>query len=419
LSIDGRKSCKKQGPSEPEFDVQEKKVMITRDDIRELAELQCIEEEEGCAVSFYFQPRTPQNKSHREEAILLKDLVRDTLRQAEKDGKNASLRRDLQRIVDVAADLHGNQARAKAMFACDTRHFWREFDIPPQLSGTQLLVNRRFHLKPLAALLGAHPRICVALLDRHKARVFDLRLDEVKEQEGLFRPLPRRGRGDGFAGYDGGHAERSVQDEALHHFKFVAEHLRETLEKDLFDNLIIGCQESNWHDLEGHLHPYLKKRMLGRFSADVGSIRTEQVREQAGRILRESQEEGRRDLVKEVISQAKSNSLGVTGLRRVLRSLELGEVQTLLVGQNYRAHAVECTGCGHLDAHMVRYCPACGRITRELEDVCDAIIPVSIRRDIELFYVDGDPEFDKVGNIAALLRFRTDQSKGGVIAVAS
>ena len=78
--------------------------MITREDIRELAQLQCIEDEEGCALSFYFQPRTPQNKSHREEAILLKDLVRDTIREAEKDGKNESLRRDLQRVVGCGPD---------------------------------------------------------------------------------------------------------------------------------------------------------------------------------------------------------------------------------------------------------------------------------------------------------------------------
>jgi peptide subunit release factor 1 (eRF1) len=103
----------------------------------------------------------------------------------------------------------------------------------------------------------------------------------------------------------------------------------------------------------------------------------------------------------------------------VLRSLELGEIQTLLIGENYRAHAIECTSCGHLDAHMVRYCPACGRSTRELEDVCDAIIPTAIRRDIELFYVKDNPEFDGAGNIAALLRFRADQSRGTRIAAAS
>jgi peptide subunit release factor 1 (eRF1) len=108
----------------------------------------------------------------------------------------------------------------------------------------------------------------------------------------------------------------------------------------------------------------------------------------------------------------------VTGLRRVLRSLELGEVQTLLLGENYSARAVECTSCGHVDAHMVPFCPVCGKATRELEDVCDAMIPLAIRRDIELFYVKDNPEFDRVGNIAALLRFRADQARTPVAASA-
>jgi len=65
---------------------------------------------------------------------------------------------------------------------------------------------------------------------------------------------------------------------------------------------------------------------------------------------------------------------------------------------------------------MVRDCAACGRATREMEDVTDAIIHAAIRRDIELFYVKDDPDFDRAGNIAALLRFRADQSKGGMLA---
>jgi peptide subunit release factor 1 (eRF1) len=142
----------------------------------------------------------------------------------------------------------------------------------------------------------------------------------------------------------------------------------------------------------------------------------EQVREQASRILRESLERRCKELAKEAVSQAKSNSRGVTGLRRVLRSLELGEVQTLLIGEKFSHLAVECASCGHLDAHAVRHCTACGRETREIEDVTEAIIPAAIRRDIELFYVKDDPEFDRAGNIAALLRFRADQSKGGMLA---
>jgi peptide subunit release factor 1 (eRF1) len=386
--------------------------MITREDIRELAQFQG--NGADCAISFYFQPPKPKNKSHREEAILAKDLVRNALREVEKSGRNGCARADLRRVLDLAAGLHGNQARAKAVFACGTRNLWREFDLPPLLPETRLFVNRRFHLKALAVVLGAQPRLWLALIDRHRARLFDLHLDELKERESLFRTLPRRGRGDGFAGYDAGHAERSVNDEILHHFKNVAEYLRQGEEKGAFDSLIVACQDHNWHEFEPHLHPYVKKRLLGRFVADVGATTHEQVREQAGRILRQSLEQHQHDLVSEVLGHAKSNGRGVTGLRRVLRSLEMGEVQTLLMAENYSAHAVECTSCGHLDAHMVRYCPVCGRGTQELEDVCDAIIPAAIRRDVELLYVKEEPEFDRVGSIAALLRFRSDQSKGGI-----
>lgn len=387
--------------------------MISREDIRELAQFHT-NVNEGSALSFYFEPRTPQNKSHREETILAKDLVRKALREADKNGKNGSTRADLNRILELAENLHGNQARARAVFACGSRNFWREFDLPSQLPETQLFVNRQFHLKPLALLLGAQPRLWVALVDRQKARFFDLRLDELKEREGMSRtPAVRQGRS---AGYDGGHAQRRVNDEAMHHFKSVAEHLSAALEKGLYEKLIIGCHDTSWHELESQLHPYVKQRLLGHFPADLSRITNEQIREQAGRILRESLDQRCKELAREAISQAKSNARGVTGLRRVLKSLELGEVQTLLIGDKFSHLAVECADCGHLDAHMVRQCPLCGHETRELEDITEAMIPAAILRDVELFYVEDDPEFDRAGNIAALLRFRADQSKGGMLA---
>jgi len=387
--------------------------MISREDIRELAQFHT-NVNEGSALSFYFEPCTPQNKSHREETILAKDLVRKALREADKNGKNGSTRADLNRILELAENLHGNQARARAVFACGSRNFWREFDLPSQLPGTQLFVNRQFHLKPLALLLGAQPRLWVALVDRQKARFFDLRLDELKEREGMSRtPAVRQGRS---AGYDGGHAQRRVNDEAMHHFKSVAEHLSAALEKGLYEKLIIGCHDTSWHEFESQLHPYVKQRLLGHFPADLSRITNDQIREQAGRILRESLDKRCKELAREAISQAKSNARGVTGLRRVLKSLELGEVQTLLIGDKFSHLAVECADCGHLDAHMVRQCPLCGHETRELEDITEAMIPAAILRDVELFYVEDDPEFDRAGNIAALLRFRADQSKGGMLA---
>ena len=378
---------------------------ITREQIREVAEF---EDSNFCAVSFYFQPSTPRNKAHKEDTILIKDLVRDSLRKLETKGTREDVRADLDRVVRLSGELRSNGTHAKAIFACAARKVWREYDVPPTLPGTQLFVDRHFHLKPLAHLLGAFPQLGVVLVDRHRARFFDLRLGELTEREGLFQPLSRKGRSDGYAGYDGGHAQRRVNDEARQHYKAVAEVLKESLEKGVFEKWILGCQDVHRSHLEPQLHPYVSQALLGRFQADTLHITRDEIRTNAQQIVDRWQSDRLRELVELALDQARSNGRGVTGLRRVLRSLEMGEVQTLLIGENLQAHAVECAGCGHLDAHIVGFCPVCGRATQEVVDVGEAILPWVIRRDIETFYVRDDAEFDKVGNIAALLRFRAE-----------
>jgi len=378
---------------------------MTREQIRELAEFQ---DTKASAVTFYFQPSTPRNKAHKEDVILIKDLAREALRNLESQGRNEAARADLDHILRMSDELRSNGTHGKAVFACSSQNLWREYDVPANLPATQLFVDRHFHLKPIAQLLGATPLLGVVLVDRHRARIFDLRLGELTEREDLFHPLPRRGRSDGFAGYDGGHAQRRVEDEARQHFKNVAESLKSLLEKGIFEKWILACQDAHLSLLEPQLHSYVSQALIGRFRADLNHISNDDIRAHAQRIADRWQGDRRRELVEQALGQARSNGRGVTGLRRVLRSLELGEVQTLLIGENLQGHAVECTGCGHIDAHLVSACPACGRATQEIVDVGEAILPWVIRRDIETFYVKDDPEFDKVGNIAALLRFRSE-----------
>lgn len=378
---------------------------ITREQIRELAGFR---DAESCAVSFYFQPSAPRNKAHKEDAILIKDLTRDATRYLESKGKKDCARADVDRILQMAGDLRSNGTHAKAIFACAAQNLWLEYDLQPRLPGTQLFVDQRFHIKPLAHLLGAFPRLGVVLVDRHRARIFDLRLGELTEREDFFQPLSRKGRSDGFNGYDAGRAERRADDEARQHFKAVAEAVKQSIEKGVFEKWILACHDTHVPMIETQLHPCASAALLGRIHADLGHVVLDTIQIDAERIVDHWHVARRRELVEQAVNQARSNKRGVTGLRRVLRSLEQGEVQTLLIGENFLSHAVECSGCGHIDAHLVSFCPACGRATQEVVDVSEAILPWVIRRDIELFYVKDDPEFDHVGNIAALLRFRAD-----------
>ncbi len=238
----------------------------------------------ACALSFYFQPDPPQDRSHRREAIVAKDVVKQALKSAAASGKNGSLHADLDRVLDLATNLRGN-ARGKAVFACSAQNFWKEYELPPRLGATRIFLQPRFQLKPLAALLGAQPALCVAMVDRQRARFFDLRLDDLRERGAIVHMLSRNAASYGYNGYEGGHAERRVSEEALQHFKAVSERLRTDFEKGIWERLIVGCQDANWPEFEAHLHPYVKQRLIGRFSADVASVSNEEIRDHAGAVL--------------------------------------------------------------------------------------------------------------------------------------
>jgi predicted Zn-ribbon and HTH transcriptional regulator len=421
--------------------------MITREDIAELAHF---ESPEGCAVSFYFQPGRPQDMSHREEIIRVKDLVRTALHAAEKNGNGRGAREDLERILTLTESRLSGRASlryAKAVFACSSRDFWREYDLPPRLAGQSLTVEHQFHLRPLTAIAATLTRVCIALAGRTTARFFELWGGEIRGTEKFVSELPRRGRSDGFAGYDAGHADRHVDHEALHHFKKFADRVQKILTRGIAETklgeleggsfrvsefpgpraagagraaesprsaalLVIGCRDETWPEIEPRLHPYAKQRLIGRFAFDAATGTVEQVREQADRILEDYRSRRYHELFRRVTDEAKANGLGALGIKRVLRSLESGEVQILLLGKSFAAPAAECRKCGHVEPFKSGIpCPVCSSETRFLEDVSDLLLSAAVRSGLEIIHVPPDPEFEKVGNVAALLRFRADQNR--------
>jgi peptide subunit release factor 1 (eRF1) len=382
--------------------------MITREEIRQLAQF---ESPRGCAISFYFQPQTPQNKSHREEAILIKDLVRDVLRKAERNGNDAAMRQDLEKVLEIAEGLHGNHSRGKAIFACREQGIWHEFDVPPRLGRSQITVNSRFHLRPLVDAKSGLPRTCIALVNRKKARIFELQETEITQKLDLeFGPSPAVPRSDGFQGYEAGHRERHVENMTMQHFKMFAESLVLLCNKEKLEALLIGCQDDSWPEIEAQLPTALKQKLRGRFAIDVLSATAEEVRQQANRILTEAKLTERMALMREVMGESQRNGRGAMGLKHVLNALERQEVQTLLLVRDFKAEAVECPNCRHLDTRMVKACAVCGHETRALNDVCDTMVDLALRNGAEIRMVESDADMEKAGHVAALLRFRADQN---------
>ncbi|HLJ87307.1 MAG TPA: hypothetical protein VKZ53_10830 [Candidatus Angelobacter sp.] len=389
--------------------------MTPREQIRRLAQF---ESDSECAVSFYFQPQKPRNNSHREEAIQVKDLVKECLRRAERNGQRQGLRADLERVLEAAGQLRGNHSRGKAIFACGEKGIWREMDIPPQLDRSSLVVSSRFHLKPLVAAYSDSLRTCIALIDRERARIFTLMEGELIPKPDLYLgSLPNLGRSDGFAGYDGGHRERHVENEVMHHFKQLGESLRMLFHLDRFEALLIGCRDETWPEIEPHLGSDMRQRLIGRLQLDPGVAPAEEVRSQGEKVVSEFMVRERDRITREVLAEARRNGRGAVGLRHVLTALARQEVQTIVVSRHLAAEAVECTRCGHFDTRMVRRCALCRNATKDVADIADALVDLALRNGADIVFVNGDSVLEKSGRVGALLRYRADQNTPRKIAV--
>ena len=371
-----------------------------------LNKLSSVRSTNGCAVSFYFYPRRPQNKAHSEDRILLKDLFRNAKKQAEAEGKQAAVN-DLNKLEDFSDRLAQTASTPIAVFACAEHDIWEQVELPGSRGESRVVVNGRFHLRPLAELRDR--QILVALADRVKVRFVRQNSRGLEQFDSIDSELPRKARTDGFGGYDAGHKERHVGHWEMYHFKEMADRLKQLCESDSFDGVAIVCRAEIRPEIEPHLHSYVSDKLLGFIDNDPAMLSEEELRDEVSRLVQERESGEQQALVREVVGEAQRNARGSLGLKSVLESLERGEVQALVIGEGFSATISECVNCGHLDTRTASACALCNQQTREIDDVVDALTTNAMRSSLEIIFVN-DPDFRRAGNIGALLRFRADQN---------
>jgi peptide chain release factor subunit 1 len=372
-----------------------------------LKRLSSVHSTKSNAVSFYYFPQTPQNKAHREQAILLKDLIRETRKRLEGEGKRAALA-DLERISNLADQWRSSNS-PRAVFACAELGVFETVDLPTVDGETAIHVNSRFHLRPLSEAGTADGSYLVALADRVSIRFERYQRGALEEIDRIDSDIPRKARTDGFAGYDGGHNDRHVENWEMRHFKEMADKLKMLCEREPFDGVAIVCRSEIRPQIEPHLHTYVREKLVGFIDIDRAMASEGRIREELDRRIDEQRIDDQQALIREVFGESQRDGRGALGLRDVLLAFERGEVQTVLIGEGFSAHAIECTNCGHLDTRTAKHCALCSQPVREISDVADALVSRALGARLEVAFIS-DGEFARAGNIGALLRFRADKS---------
>jgi release factor family 10 len=387
--------------------------MIPKQELQELAEFWT---EEGDALSFYFSPETPTELAHREEPILTKEKIQElfgTLR-----GNNAAMRADIDRVLEVASSMKGNQGRSKVIFACHKRDFWRAYDLDARFPSS-VTAGKSFQLAPLSFAMAPHKRYCIALTDRNRSRLLILENGKIQEHSSALdeqRDPQDKVRTTGTGGSN--HEERQREEMVRQHFKFLASHLLHFHEHKDFDALVFGCREAMWPEIEAVLHTDLKRVLLGHFRVDIGLATPEEIQRCAQALIDEEEKKEESSLVEAAVGGAAADGLGAVGLTDVLQAMELGEVRTLLwqaSAGNGGSPVSVCSACGHAQAGESSTCDLCSQATRFYARPEEALLRSSLAGDVPMRPLLSNalppPE-----QFAAVLRFRADHNTNQVLA---
>jgi peptide chain release factor subunit 1 len=309
-----------------------------------------------------------------------------------------ALQHDWESVQELALLTAGRRdVRAVACFVTSDAGFARVFALPWSV-GDRAFFEDQFVLWPLHQILDQADRYAVCLTDKDDARLLLVHLEQIEEVSTLCDEVPGRVRFPDPFGES--HYQHKRIEHFHHHFERVADALLRLFQREPFEHLIIGGLWEKLPQFEGHLHRYVRDRIVARWEIDVHASTLEVLQ----RALTEEQNVLRREaqnIWKNI--QDRRTDRGALGPDETFAPLWQRRVQALLVEPEARSAGFRCQSCGRLQSSGGE-CLECGGKLNELADVFEEAIHDAIEQSA-LVRLWKDPALKDVASLAALKRF--------------
>jgi peptide chain release factor subunit 1 len=374
---------------------------ITRSRLRRLAD---VRPERGRVLSVFLNLDPTEFGTPAARSTAITSVLTEAAHRVEDAGglehdEREALKADVERVRAAlsASDLAGDGTRAVAVYACGPEDLLEVVSLRrPVESG--VVLERTPHVEPLVTDADQE-RWCVLLVNRRNARFFVGDGGGLEETDRVADDVHRQ---HDQGGWSQANYQRSVEKEKADHLVRVADVAFRAYKQRGFDRLLIGAPEELVHELEQKLHPYLRKRIVGRLHLDVDNSTIEDVRGAARRAIEDWTRRRERDALDRLTEGVGRGGRGAAGLSAVLSALDEGRVETLLLAEGFRA-----AGRRDRDTGML-YAPDEGPRGHDLEpcgDIVELAIEKAIEQSARVIAVRHHDDLGPLGGIGAVLRY--------------
>ena len=353
----------------------------------------------------------PRDRSRGKYLIKVKNRVKAALQALPRLGLERHLAEEVGRDLDRMQQFlksPGNlpHTQGLAIFACEGINLFETVALP-LVHRSRLLVDRSPLVRELASVEDEFGRLITVVLDRSRARFFEVTAHDTREVSGLHSESTRGKRfhsdNDGSSGWGEHTYNNRIRQEKQRHYEAIARELFVMDRRHHAHGIVLAGNGTDAGAVEPFLHSYLAERLIGTVKLNPKDATLASVNA-ATLLVREGYERAsERELVHEML-EGVGTGWGINGLGPTLKALSRGQVRSLLVNADASEGGFRCGSSGRL-ALTERECRDEGDPIPVL-DIVDDAIEEALRQKVDVNVVYEPEARDSIESLGALLRFR-------------
>jgi peptide subunit release factor 1 (eRF1) len=358
----------------------------------------------------------PRDRSRGKYLIKLKNRIKSRLSWLDQSGigrsEREAIERDLDRVKQHLADSTNlPTGRGIAVFACEALRLFEAVPLP-EVFRSRLVVDRSPLVRELAALHDEFGLVLSVVFDRTSARFFRVTAFGIEELSGLKAgETTRAGRFHGpaavpshgsLAGAGEHNYHRRIEAEKERHYAEIADRLFDLYRSDSIRGIVLGSSGSTANALLPHLHPYVRKAVLGTAKLNPKDVTAAEVMESVLDVRRQSERAWETEHIR-ALQEGLGTGWAVNGIEQTLAALAKGQVRTLLVDPTVARVGFRCSATGRLTT-LEELCAQEGA-AGQLPDIVDEAIEETLRQGGHVDVIEDQNAQASLDGLGALLRF--------------
>ncbi len=282
---------------------------------------------------------------------------------------------------------------------------WLEIKLPINIR-SKIIIDPKPHTQVLRTLINNTVRYGILELDREKAQIYLMYLNQIQEGFAAFiSEVPAQVK----YRREGSDRERQqmsrIEVKLNQFFKLLNDKLLTLFREGKIDSLILAGIRDIASQFKNYMSSSLQPKYIG-YITSTNPFSPLSLKENASKLISKIETEYKNNIVEKLFDEYIPTQWGVAGAENTIRYLMLDQIKTLIYDTEFEISGFVCEKCNYMSIKKQASCPYCDSQLIYYNDITDEIIETALNQGCELIEIKENIRLKNSGSIGAVLRFK-------------